>query len=106
MPYFIITLSGIFVLLVSGVFAMRNNVPMSNIYIRRDWIALSFYLIISVMVAFVTDAAVASAWMITIPAISIIATHALALEKNKRFSNFIFYFSLVFIVFCLWVNNK
>ena len=104
--HFVITLAGIFILLISGVFAMRKNVPMSNIYIRRDWIALSFYLIISVMIAFATDKAVASAWLITIPAVSIIVTHALALEKSKRFSNFIFYFSLVFLVFCLWVNNK
>ena len=105
-PFFIITISGIFVLLTSGIFAMRQNVPMSNIFIRRDWIALSFYLIISIMVAFATDKAVESAWLIAIPSVSIIATHALALEKNKRFSNFIFYFSLVFLGFCLWVNNK
>ena len=84
---------------------MQQNVAMSNIYIRRDWIALSFYLIISIMVAFATDKEVASAWLIVIPALSIIITHALALEKNKRFSNFIFYFSLVFLVFCLLANK-
>lgn len=102
---FIVTMSGIFILLISGVFAMRRNVQMSNIYVRRDWIALSFYLIISVMVGFLTDKVVASAWLIAVPAVSIIITHALALEKNKRFSNFIFYFSLIFLVFCLWANK-
>lgn len=102
---FILTMSCILVLLISGTFAMRQNVQMSNIYVRRDWIALSFYLIISVMVGFLTDKAVTSAWMIVLPAISIIITHALALEKNKRFSNFIFYFSLLFLVFCLWANK-
>ena len=103
--HFMITISGIFLLLASGIFSMRRNVPLSNIYIRRDWIALSFYLIISVMVAFLTDRAVASAWIIVMPALSIIVTHAFALEKNKRFSNFIFYFSIVFLVFCLWANK-
>lgn len=102
---FIVTMSGIFILLISGVFAMRRNVQMSNIYVRRDWIALSFYLIISAVVGFMTDRRVTSAWMITLPAISIICTHAMALEKNKRFSNFIFYFSLVFLGFCLWYNK-
>ena len=82
---------------------MQQNVPMSNIYIRRDWIAISFYLIISVFVAILTDVEVKSAWLITMPALSIIIAHALLLEKNKRFSNFIFYFSLFFLFFCLWV---
>ncbi len=103
--YFIITLSGIFVLLATGIMAMRKNVPMNNIYIRRDWIGISFYLIISVMVAFATDHLITSAWLIALPALSIIVTHALAFEKNKRFSNFIFYFSLIFLVFCLWANK-
>ena len=101
----IATMMGLFILLVSGIFAMRKNVPMSNIYIRRDWIALSFYLIISMMVAFLTDKAVESAWLLALPPLSIICTHAMALEKNKRFSNFIFYFSLIFLVFCLWANK-
>lgn len=103
--YLILTLAGIFILLASGIFAMRQNVAMSNIYIRRDWIALSFYLIISVFVAILTDIEVKSAWLITMPALSIIISHALLLEKNKRFSNFIFYFSLIFLVFCLMANK-
>ena len=103
--YAIITLCSIGALLASGLYAMQKNVPMSSIYIRRDWIAISFYMIISFVVAFLTEAIVASAWLITLPALSIIVSHALALEKNKRFSNFIFYFSLVFLVFCLWANK-
>ncbi len=102
---FIVTMSGLFVLMTSGIVAMRKNVQMSNIYVRRDWIALSFYLIISIVVGVFTDNKVASAWMITLPAVSIIVTHALALEKSKRFSNFIFYFSLLFLAFCLWLNK-
>lgn len=102
---FIGTMSGLFVLMTSGIYAMQKNVQMSNIYVRRDWIALSFYLIISIVVGFLTDRKVASAWMITLPALSIIVTHALALEKNKRFSNFIFYFSLIFLAICLYFNK-
>ena len=103
--HLVVTMAGLVILLGTGVFAMQQNVAMSNIYIRRDWIVITFYLIISVMVAFATDRKVASAWLIAIPALSIIVTHAVALEKNKRFSNFIFYFSLVFLVFCLWANK-
>ena len=103
--YLIVTLVGLFILLASGIYAMQQNVAMSNIYIRRDWIAISFYLIISVFVAILTDHEIKTAWMITMPAISIVISHALLLEKNKRFSNFIFYFSLVFLVFCLMANK-
>ena len=103
--YLIITLIGILILLASGIFAMQKNVAMSNIYVRRDWIAISFYLILSIVNAFLTDHSIKSAWLITIPALSIIISHALLLEKNKRFSNFIFYFSLVFLIFCLLANK-
>ena len=103
--YLILTLVGIFILLASGIYAMQRNVAMSNIYVRRDWIAISFYLIISIVTAFLTDHSIKSAWLITMPALSIIISHALLLEKNKRFSNFIFYFSLVFLVFCLMANK-
>lgn len=104
--YIITMVAGILILLASGVYAMQLNVAMSNIYIRRDWIALSFYLMISVFVAILTDEAVRTAWMITMPGLSIIISHALLLEKNRRFSNFIFYFSLFYLVFCLWrINN-
>ncbi len=103
--YFVITVVSLLLMLFSGLIAMRNNVPMTNIYIRRDWIAISFYLITSIMVAFITDYYITSAWLIVLPPLSIIITHALALEKNKRFSNFIFYFSIIFLVFCLIANK-
>jgi hypothetical protein len=104
--YIITMVAGILILLASGIYAMQLNVAMSNIYVRRDWIALSFYLIISVFVAILTDEALRTAWLITMPALSIIISHAFLLEKNRRFSNFIFYFSLFFLVFCLWRINS
>ena len=103
--HLIVTIFGVFVLLTSGIYSMQLNVAMSNIYIRRDWIALSFYLIIAIVVALLTDGAVTSAWLITMPALSIVISHGLLLEKNKRFSNFIFYFSIFFLIFCLMANK-
>lgn len=99
--YLILTIVGILILLGSGIYAMQQNVAMSNIYVRRDWIGVSFYLIISIVVAVFTEETIKTAWLIIMPALSIIITHALLLEKNKRFSNFIFYFSLIFLIFCL-----
>lgn len=103
--HLIITIAGLVILSGTGVYAMQQNVPLSNIYVRRDWTAVTFYLIISMMVAAFTDAAVKSAWLLMMPALSIIISHAFLLEKNKRFSNFIFYFSLIFLLYCIRVNN-
>lgn len=100
--YLIVAVVGIFVLLAGGIFAMQQNVALSNVFIRRDWLAITFYLIISIFVAILTDKDVKAQWLITMPALSIIISHALLLEKNKRFSNFIFYFSILFLIFCLW----
>lgn len=98
--YLIVAIAGVIILLASGVYAMQLNVAMSNIYIRRDWIAITFYLIISMMVALLTESSIKSAWLITMPALSIIISHALLLERNRKFSNFIFYFSLGFLFLC------
>jgi hypothetical protein len=84
---------------------MQENVALSNIYVRRDWTAISFYLIISLLVAIITDVAIKSTWLIAMPGLSIIISHGLLLEKNKRFSNFIFYFSLLLLLFCLWAGK-
>lgn len=101
----IFTLTGLVILVGSGVFAMRQTVPLSNIYVRRDWTVISFYLMISVLAALPADAAVKSDWLIVVPALSIIISHAFLLEKNKRFSNFIFYFSLAYLAICLFINK-
>jgi hypothetical protein len=102
---FMIVLGGMALLLLCGVAAIQMNLAMSNIYIRRNWIVVAFYFIISLLVAFMTDAGVGSAWLIALPPMSIIVSQALLLEKNKVFSNFILYFSLILLVFSLVANK-
>lgn len=103
--YFTITIVSLLFLLLCGTYAVQINLAISNIYIRRGWALIMFYLIISVLAAFFTDDTIKSAWLIAIPALSIIVSNALVLEKKKRFSNTIFYFSLLFVLFCLWANK-
>ena len=102
---FITTISGMAFLLLAGVIAIQLHLSTSNIYIRRNWIVVTFYLIISLLVAFMTDLAIGSAWLIALPALTIIVSQAMVLEKNKVFSNFIFYFSTILLVFCLIANK-
>ena len=101
--YLVISISGIVLLLFAGVYAMQGNVAMSNIYVRRDWTAISFYLILAVVGAFITDDGVKGSWLLVIPPISIVVAHALQMEKNRRFCNFIFYFSLLYLILCLFI---
>jgi Family of unknown function (DUF6427) len=100
-----IVLGGMALLLLAGVAGIQMNLAMSNIYIRRNWIVVAFYFIISLLVAFMTDAGVGSAWLIALPPMSIIVSQALLLEKNKVFSNFILYFSLILLIFSLVANK-
>jgi len=98
--YFIGLVSGILILFLGGVFGMQIHVPKSSIYIRRNWLALTFYLIISIGVAICSDILAKDAWLMVIPALTFLISHAFSIEKRKRFSNFIFYFSLLFLIFC------
>jgi len=104
--YMLGTFSGLIILFFSGVYVMQQQIPKSSIYVRRNWLALLIYVLISIAVAIITDAYVKSVWLILMPGLTLIISHALSLEKSKRFSNFIFYFSLIFVVFCQLAQNK
>ena len=104
--YMLGTFAGIIILFFSGVYVMQQQIPKSSIYVRRNWLALIIYILISIAVAIITDAYVKSIWLLVMPGLTLIISHALTLEKSKRFSNFIFYFSLIFVVFCQLAQNK
>lgn len=98
--YVVGLLTGYVALISAGLFGMQTQVPKSGIYIRRNWIALVAYTIVSVLVAVFTDGFVPGTWLLTIPALAFIIAHGFNLEKSKRFSNFILYFSLALVIFC------
>lgn len=98
--YFIISISGLLILFVCGFYAMQSQIARHSVYGRRIWSVITFYLIMSVAVAVFTEYSVKSAWLLIIPASSMIITHGVALEKSKRFSNFTFYFFLAIVIAC------
>ncbi len=91
----IIACVGIFI--AAGLYGTQQNMTLSNIYIRRNWTVVMFYFIISLLAGFTTDASVSTSWGILLPAATIIASNGPLFEKSKWFSNFIFYFTLVFV---------
>ncbi|MBL7719205.1 MAG: hypothetical protein JNL72_10255 [Flavipsychrobacter sp.] len=104
--YLGIALGGAAILVASGVYAMQQYLPKATIYVRRGWMTILFYLIMSVLVAALGDVQVNNAWLFTIPALSMFIAQGFMLEKSKWFSNFIFYFSIILVLACQWAVNK
>lgn len=104
--YFVGTLVGLFLLTVVGSFSIQQQFIKVTIYIRRSWYLIYTYLLISIGVTAVAMSAIHSQWLIAMPALSFIIAQAFTLEKSKRFSNFAFYFSLLFLIFCQLALNK
>jgi hypothetical protein len=104
--YVIGTVLGIITLFGCSVFVLQEQIGRISVFMRRNWIMIASYLFISVLVA--TDAyfSIKTAWLIVMPALSLIIANAFYLEKSKVFSNFVFYFSLILVIFAqLTINN-
>jgi hypothetical protein len=82
-------IGGITVLSGASVYAMQLQLPKATIYVRRSWIAILGYLLMSILVALFGDVQVTNAWLLTIPALSMVISQGLMLEKSKWFSNFV-----------------
>lgn len=100
-PLFLyILIGGIAILTAGSVYAMQQQLPKATIYVRRSWIAILSYMFMSILVALFGDVQVTNAWLLTIPALSMIIAQGLMLEKSKWFSNFILYFSIIVVIAC------
>jgi hypothetical protein len=55
---------------------------------------------ISVLVATVSESKSSGSWLVVMPGLSLLVAHAFSLENSKWFSNIVFYFSLLFVVYC------
>ena len=99
---FILFISALLILLACSIYAMQQQIAKNSVYGRRVWSVIIFYLIMSLIVAIFTDYSVKSAWLLAIPALSMIITHGVSLEKSKRFSIFTFYFFLILVIACQW----
>lgn len=99
------TITGILVLFVMGIYGLQDWIHKGGVYTRRMWTTIAFTFFISILVAIGTDISEKSIWLVVMPAISVIVTPALMVEKTKWFSNFAFYFSLLLLVFCQLAVN-
>lgn len=98
--YTICMVLGGITLFIMGVYALQKHMSRVNIFMRRSWTGIAALLLFSLPVALFTDFEVKAAWLVMIPALSLVITSAYYDEKNKAFSNFAFYFTLLLVVFC------
>ena len=104
--YLVGCMGGIVILFSSGLYVLNDNNSKQAISVRRGWSSTIAYLIISVLVCIFIPKTNEAAWLCCIPALALLTSQPLNLEKNKRFSNFIFYFFIALIVFCQFTVYK
>ncbi len=93
-------LIGLIVLLSCGMYALQRLLAKTSVFVRRNWVMLIICLFLSLLAGITSNVIRPYIWVLIIPSSTLIISHALYMEKNKRFSNFAFYFSLLFLVFC------
>lgn len=98
--YLIIMLIGLITLFVMGVYILQRQITRVSIFTRRSWTALAGCFLISFPVAILTNPEIKAAWLVAMPVLALIIANAYNAEKNKAFSNFAFYFTLLLVVFC------
>jgi hypothetical protein len=106
-PVFLLgCISAIIILTASGLYVLQGQMPKSVIAVRRNWGAIVTAFIVSVIVSILTASDNGVIWLVVMPALSMVMANPMLLEKNKRFSNFTFYFSLLFVIFCQVALHK
>lgn len=104
--YMFCCISGTVLLLIAGLFGFQQHISKMTIYIRRNWYLVFLYLIVSTIVTIISLSPLNAEWLLVLPPLSIIVAHSFYVEKTKRFSNFIFYFSILFVILCQLAINK
>lgn len=104
--YLIGAVIGVVLLLSSGLFILSGQMGRYAVSVRRGWWAVIAFFVLSLVVSVFTPAAEGAAWICIMPALALVSAVPLNLEKSKRFSNFIFLFFLVFVIFCQLTVHK
>ena len=97
--YLIGAICFIVVLFGCGAFVMQQQMS-TAVYVRRSWVMLVIYLLLSIIIAVFTEYDASGTWLLVMPGLSLVIAHAFSLDKSKWFSNFILYFSLLFVAYC------
>lgn len=103
--YMITVVAGIIILFAMGVYALQKQLLRVSIFVRRGWTVLALCVLVSCLVAILMDFDIRMAWLVVMPSLSLVIANAYYAEKNKAFSNFAFYFTLLLVIFCNIANS-
>lgn len=100
-PVYVITMfAGVLLLFAMGVYTLQRQMSRAGVFVRRGWTSMAVCLFVSIISAMLTDYEVKAGWLLTMPVLSLVSANAYNNEKNKAFSNFAFYFTLLLVIFC------
>lgn len=102
--FFGLKISGLILFFLAGLYGLQMNLTSLNIYFRRNWIVIVFYLGVALLAGLATDGSIVTVWLVIVPPLSIITSYAFLNEKNKFFNNTMFYLSLVLAFFFMLTN--
>ena len=106
-PYYQVgAIIAVLLLLASGLYVLNTSYSRMAISVRRSWSSIIAWLIVSVIVCMFTPKDQPAAWLGLLPPLALISCQPLALEKQKRFSNFIFFFFIAFIIYSQFTVYK
>lgn len=104
--YFIGSVLGVILLSSAGFYVLNDTRQRMAISVRRGWSVVIVTFGVSLIVCIFTPQQIDAAWLCVIPGLSLLSALPLNIEKNKLFSNFIFYFLIAFAVFCQFTFYK
>lgn len=97
---------GILILFSAGIYVLNDARSRQAISVRRGWTSIVVYFVVALPVCIFTPKMQEAAWLCCIPPLALLTSQPLNLERNKRFSNFVFYFFIVLVVFCQFTVHK
>lgn len=92
-------ISGVFVLFITSVFVLQQQIVRQGVYIRRGWGVVIIAIFFSILAAVLAHQANYAAWLLIVPPMAIVVANAYYHEKSKAFSNFAFYFTILLVIF-------
>lgn len=100
-PVYIIGLMvGLSVWLLLAIFTMQRQIFKAQIFIRRCWIAIIFWLLSTLIAVIFTNDNEKGLWLICLPALSLVLTQAFQNQRSKKINVISFYFALALALFC------
>lgn len=91
---------GVVLLFIMGVYALQRQLNRVNMFVRRAWTVAALGMGLAVAVILFSDDAITQAWIMLFPFATIVIANAYNAEKNKAFSNFAFYLTLLLVIIC------